>query len=63
MKAVICPVCLGSGKYQNGNCSCHGCGGRGWIVIHEDIYPPYPNPYKPRPMRYPRFTIREDLRK
>lgn len=35
MKAELCPVCLGSGKYKLG--TCHGCNGKGWIVIPEDI--------------------------
>ncbi len=41
-KAVVCPVCGGSGKFQQGNetsgrikigCPCHGCSGKGWVEI------------------------------
>jgi len=54
MKAVLCPVCLGKGRIPDesspGTTSpvskpCHGCGGRGWVEVHEDYnYPPYPHP-------------------
>lgn len=41
MKAVLCPVCKGSGKIATGLSTsagellnkCHGCGGRGWVEI------------------------------
>lgn len=49
-KAVICPVCKGSGVYYTNvtnmsstattaaySHTCHGCSGKGWIVI-EDYY-------------------------
>jgi DnaJ-class molecular chaperone len=32
--AELCPVCKGAGKYENN--TCHGCDGKGWIVIKED---------------------------
>jgi len=46
MKAVICPVCNGTGKYtrfpdpSGTNAAeyeqiCHGCGGKGYVVIPE----------------------------
>lgn len=48
-KAALCPVCRGSGKKvimlppgsgTTSNTSttlpCHGCGGRGWVVVPED---------------------------
>lgn len=45
-KAVLCPVCGGTGKVPppyNGHTTavsqpvtCHGCGGKGYIVIPED---------------------------
>ncbi len=45
----ICPICQGSGKavpegYWAGGPesypTCHGCGGKGWIVISvQEIYP------------------------
>jgi len=59
MRAVICPVCGGTGKlpYQLDNStepsrSCHGCSGRGWILIEEwpqdQPWLPF-YPYLPRP--------------
>ena len=45
-KAVLCPVCGGSGKFQQGNetsgrieigCPCHGCSGKGWVEIDNDL--------------------------
>lgn len=47
-KAVLCPVCSGSGKYESN--VCHGCGGKGWVEVSDEhgylIYPyPYPYPY------------------
>ncbi len=47
MKAVLCPVCNGSGKivplcntYGTSTgvpqlATCHGCGGMGWVQIEE----------------------------
>jgi len=37
-KAVICPICGGSGKIEQPECTeavrpCHGCSGRGWVEI------------------------------
>jgi len=45
MKAVLCPVCNGSGKYYVS--PCHGCDGRGWVEIGDDWYwyPPCEYPY------------------
>ena len=48
MKAVICPVCQGEGEryyplQDDSNADagyylfCHGCGGRGWVEVHEEI--------------------------
>ena len=34
MRAVCCPVCLGTGKYEDRQC--HGCNGKGWVVVRED---------------------------
>lgn len=35
--AQICPVCCGSGKYkdklEDKRRKCHGCDGKGWIVV------------------------------
>lgn len=54
MKAVICPVCNGSGKYRatdSGGAwvesTCHGCCGKGWVEVNESAqtvitYPAYP---------------------
>lgn len=45
-KAVTCPVCAGFGKFIKQNPgstnpqteeSCHGCYGRGWVEVSEDI--------------------------
>ena len=43
MKAVICPVCGGTGRvdnpdkygntYENATKPCHGCGGCGWVSV------------------------------
>src|SRR5574337_813464 len=82
MKAELCPVCRGSGRYPNkvkdnsnffGNPQpsltnpnanpkqkeqfqdrqCHGCSGKGYILIpsddHSDYYPPPFYPSKPKP--------------
>lgn len=45
MKACLCPVCNGSGKY----CGklCHGCSGKGWVEVREDTIPYSPEPWKP----------------
>ena len=36
-KAVICPVCNGTGKVPTASSAavqiCHGCGGLGWVTI------------------------------
>jgi len=49
MKAVICPVCEGSGKYKDKKC--HGCDGKGWVSVMVDYPPCYPSidrePYDP----------------
>ena len=45
--AEICPVCQGSGKYircyyttmpYNVEQTCHGCSGKGWVVIQDIEY-------------------------
>jgi hypothetical protein len=41
--AEICPVCRGSGNYNNNQC--HGCSGYGWITVQDTI--PYIVPYIP----------------
>ena len=49
MKAQLCPVCHGSGKYTGDKC--HGCNGKGWVQVPEDrlvVFPRYP---RPGPMR------------
>ena len=66
MKAQKCPVCEGSGKYED--VKCHGCEGKGWILIPEEKqekeyvpyipyvpYVPYvpPEPYDPWPWTNP----------
>ena len=53
MKAVLCPVCNGTGVYQwpdtkGAFCprDCHGCTGKGWVEVSDDVsYGPLP----PRP--------------
>ncbi len=40
-----CPICSGTGKYEKENC--HGCGGRGWIVIRHEPMSYIPQPYYP----------------
>lgn len=51
MKAELCPVCSGSGKYNKKQC--HGCNSMGWILIPETNkqYVPYlmPYPISPEP--------------
>lgn len=46
MKAVLCPVCNGTGKYNPGYLenTCHGCGGKGWVEVKDEpaYYPYYP---------------------
>ena len=57
MKAQICQICQGTGKYiavkyrnpyepypftfsqieYYNKTTCHGCGGKGWIVVPDDI--------------------------
>jgi len=48
MKAVLCPVCNGSGKLVDQSPGitttlsdklCHGCAGKGWVEVHESITP------------------------
>lgn len=46
MKAVMCPVCLGKGKYEGNNC--HGCSGKGWITIQDEVHQRRPYPYYPK---------------
>ncbi|GAH57382.1 unnamed protein product [marine sediment metagenome] len=53
----ICPVCKGSGKYKKDSLPdsisspivCHGCNGKGWVVI--PMFSPRPlceyRPYRP----------------
>jgi len=53
LKAVLCPVCNGSGKYSipptpgstlsyGYEVTCHGCLGKGWVEVHQDPYYDYP---------------------
>jgi len=37
-QAQLCPVCMGSGRSTCG--TCHGCGGRGWVVVGTTGCPP-----------------------
>ena len=36
-KAVKCPTCNGFGTLKYGKLICHGCNGKGWIVIPRNI--------------------------
>ena len=60
MKAVLCPVCNGTGRYlvpshltpANTEQICHGCGGKGWVEVREEpityiYYPSYVPEYPP----------------
>ncbi|MEA2053494.1 MAG: hypothetical protein U9O96_00015 [Candidatus Thermoplasmatota archaeon] len=54
MKAVLCPVCNGTGKIPDpdstvGEKTCHGCHGYGWVTVPGDYPMPvigYPPPKK-----------------
>lgn len=38
MKAQICPVCMGKGNITSEcNKICHGCYGKGWVEVNEEI--------------------------
>ena len=53
MKADLCPVCKGSGKYTDPPDPvsisvpmprpCHGCNGKGWVEVSDNSYPWYPS--------------------
>lgn len=54
-RAVLCPVCNGSGKLPPTSDTsdatprvCHGCGGKGWVEVGED--------FKPTSPTHPKFT-------
>jgi len=48
MKPMLCPVCNGTGKYHDASIhhtwDCHGCGGKGWVEVHEETPTTYPYP-------------------
>ncbi len=61
MRVEICPVCRGTGNYEEAENTtvktmkvCHGCGGKGWIQVNSDYYPPYPHytPWQPPQHRW-----------
>lgn len=62
MKASLCPVCMGSGQKPDESV-CHGCDGKGWVVVPEledGVLPmPYGGPYgggtDAEPQRYKRW--------
>lgn len=31
-----CVVCNGYGTLKNGTLTCHGCDGKGWVVVDQD---------------------------
>jgi DnaJ-class molecular chaperone len=59
MKAQLCPVCNGGGKYTpllppSSNATpapetCHGCHGKGWVVVPEDYRISYDYEWSTRP--------------
>ena len=63
MKAVLCPVCGGSGEVADkhnkaATTTCHGCGGKGWVEVQDDnppTYVPYYPPYTPPEPWYPTY--------
>lgn len=38
--AEKCPVCEGKGKVNSEKC--HGCGGMGWVAVHDLSWQPQP---------------------
>ena len=59
MKAVLCPICNGSGEVDDSTIDgpevttihmklCHGCGGKGWVEVGEDS--PLPFYWQPGPI-------------
>lgn len=32
-----CVVCSGFGTLKNGTLTCHGCQGKGWVVVDQEI--------------------------
>jgi len=60
MHAEKCPVCEGTGKYEDRQC--HGCDGKGWVQILDSDCAPLPyqlyirpcyQPYSPNYDPYP----------
>ena len=52
MKAVICPVCSGTGKlpdstFTSTNKNCHGCSGKGWVEVGDSSSTSSYWPYTP----------------
>ena len=58
--AEICPICQGKGEVLGKKC--YGCGGKGWVTVH-DQYPVHPYPYPepvpdvPRPWKREKWEI------
>ena len=63
MKAQICPVCRGSGKYKdskNVEQICHGCNGKGWILVPDNPKIRHIKPHDPwYPTHKPTITYHE----
>ena len=61
--AEKCPVCEGSGKFEKKEC--HGCSGKGWIIIQDNVgsiiyyYPQYIPPVYSPPY-YPGYPATPD---
>jgi hypothetical protein len=48
----LCPVCKGSGVFDGR--TCHGCGGSGWVTVHDGVK--YAPPICPKwPPDYPAY--------
>lgn len=51
MHAEKCPVCLGTGRVPDfwlGSQQCHGCLGKGWVSVPDEVY--YGTPESTVPM-------------
>ena len=67
MKAVLCPICNGKGTLCDHGVNtplalhptcptCHGCGGKGWVEVSEELPINYPcQPYYPYYPYYPTY--------